>query len=428
MLKAGMSIIDITPEKGVQLGGYPHCPRPNEGVHDRLYASCMFLDNGTDRVAIVAMDIFFFTKRLCTEIRSKFDFDISFTASHTHSAPNTGLVHDFEKNEGVFVDEAFVSDLVAKVEKIIKEAHDNTFDAEFGSYVGHCGAEQGVGGNRREKGGVCDPSVNILAVRDSDKKIRGILLNYALHPTYLHADNVLVSADYPGGVRNYIHFAFPDAIFMFAQGTIGNQSSRYHRLGQTFEEACRVGTTLGVEIFHCIGKMEFTDKLDIGFKHTFIDLPRRTFASSAEAKPGMEKARERFASLHDADYITMRNAELDMFGAEDLYYLALEIEDGKAESVYADLLPCEIELITLNDTAIVGTQGELFVEYGLAIKARSKYKKTFVFNLTNGELPGYVYTPDAIGDGGYEVGNSIFAPEAGAETVKAAEKLLNGEE
>ena len=49
---------------------------------------------------------------------------------------------------------------------------------------------------------------------------------------------------------------------MFAQGTIGNQSSRYHRLGQTFEEACRVGTTLGVEIFHCIGKMEFTDKLD----------------------------------------------------------------------------------------------------------------------------------------------------------------------
>ena len=174
--------------------------------------------------------------------------------------------------------------------------------------------------------------------------------------------------------------------------------------------------------------MEFTDKLDIGFKHTFIDLPRRTFASSAEAKPGMEKARERFASLHDADYITMRNAELDMFGAEDLYYLALEIEDGKAESVYADLLPCEIELITLNDTARVGTQGELFVEYGLAIKARSKYKKTFVFNLTNGELPGYVYTPDAIGDGGYEVGNSIFAPEAGAEIVKAAEKLLNGEE
>ena len=124
----------------------------------------------------------------------------------------------------------------------------------------------------------------------------------------------------------------------------------------------------------------------------------------------------------------MRNAELDMFGAEDLYYLALEIEDGKAESVYADLLPCEIELITLNDTAIVGTQGELFVEYGLAIKAKSKYKKTFVFNLTNGELPGYVYTPDAIGDGGYEVGNSIFAPEAGDEIVKAAEKLLNGEE
>ena len=53
MLKAGVKIADITPEKGVQLGGYPHCPRPNEGVHDHPMASCFYLDDGTTRTALI---------------------------------------------------------------------------------------------------------------------------------------------------------------------------------------------------------------------------------------------------------------------------------------------------------------------------------------------------------------------------------------
>ena len=139
----------------------------------------------------------------------------------------------------------------------------------------------------------------------------------------------------------------------------------------------------------------------------------------------MEAARQRFQSLKNADYITKRNAELDMFGAEDLYYLALELEEG--ETFYDKQLPCEIQAVVLNDTALLMTQGEIFVEFGLSIKSESKYAKTFVVELSNGELPGYIYTEDAVNDGGYEVGNSIFAPTAGNEIVKAAVKLLNGE-
>lgn len=420
-----MSIVDISPEKGVQLAGYPHCPRPNEGIHDPVYATCMFLDNGEKKIAIVAMDIFFFTKKYVKQLRDKFDFEISFSASHTHSTPLVGYLHEFEREEGLADSPEFVEGLLVKLEKLIKDASENTFDAQFSSYIGRCGADRGVGGNRREKGGPADPTVNVLCVRDSEEKVRGIYMCYALHPTYLHAENVLVSADYPGYIRRYLQFAYPEAIFMFSQGTSGNQSSRYHRVAQNFEEACRVGTTLGTEIQNCIEKMEFTDDLNIDVRHTEIDLPERTFKSSAEAKSAMEAARARFASLKDADYITMRNAELDMFGAEDLYYLALELEEG--ETFYANQLPCELEVIELNDTALLMTQGELFVELGLEIKEKSKYDKTFVVELVNGELPGYIYTEEALNDGGYEVGNSIFAPEAGKKIVKAAVELLNGE-
>ena len=124
------------------------------------------------------------------------------------------------------------------------------FDASLGTYVGHCGAESGVGGNRREKGGLCDPTVNVLAVKDTAGVLRACMLNYALHPTYLHAENVLVSADYPGYFRRFMQFAYPECITLFAQGTSGNQSSRYHRVAQNFEEAARVGTTLGLSLIH----------------------------------------------------------------------------------------------------------------------------------------------------------------------------------
>lgn len=421
MLKIGISITEVSPKLGVQLAGYPHCPRPNEGIHDPLYVSCMYIDNGKKSVAIVAGDLFWYSKPFVRELRSRFDFDIITACSHTHCAPLIGNVHEHEYNDGVRHDDEYESFLLESITRIVKEASENTFDGEIGTYVGSCGAEQGIGGNRREKGGLADPSLNLIVARDSEKKIRGILLNYALHPTYLHAENVLVSADYPGFIRRYLSFACPDAVFMFAQGASGNQSSRYHRVGQNFEEACRAGTTLGCAVFACLDKIEFSGDIEIAVDSTETELPRKEWPDENEAYEAMLKAQARFESLRNADYITMRNAELDMFGAEDIYYLLKEAQKG-----YVDPnVPCEVQTVILGDTAIVGIQGEHFVEYGLGIKAGSPYKKTFVFCLSNGSLPGYIYTPDAVNDGGYEVGNSTFTGEAGAVVVKVATELLN---
>lgn len=421
MLKIGVSITDISPKLGVQLAGYPHCLRPNEGVHDPLYVSCMFIDNGEKKVAIVAGDIFWYSKEFVRELRSRFNFDIICTCSHTHCAPWIGKRHEFEYNEGVRTDEEYEAFMLESITRIVKEASENTFEGEIGTYVGHCGAEQGVGGNRREKGGLADPSVNLIVARDSEKKIRGILLNYSLHPTYLHAENCLASADYPGYIRRYLSFAVPGAIFMFAQGTSGNQSSRYHRVAQDFEEACRAGTTLGVAIYNCLDKIEYVSDMDIKTDSVEIDLPQREWLDEKEAYDRMVYFQERFKSLKDADYITYRNAELDMFGVEDYYGMLIDAKNG-----YVDPnLPCEVQMVALGDTAIVGLQGEHFVEFGLEIKAKSNYKNTYVFCLSNGSLPGYIYTPDAVNDGGYEVGNSLFTPEAGSVIVKTATELLN---
>lgn len=421
MLKAGIALVDISPEKGVQMAGYPHCPRPNTGIHDPLYCGALYLNNGKDDVVMVTLDLLYFGKKYCRMLREKLGGNIMFTTTHTHSGPWSSTPLASEIAEGLHDDPSYIAQLLPKVEACIREAKENTFTAKLGIGIGHCGKEQGVGGNRRVKNGLQDDSVNVICIKDETDTVRGILTNYALHPTYLHAESLVVTADYPGYMRRFFNFAYPDAKFMFAQGTSGNQSSRYHRVGQNFEEAARVGSTLAVEVFHTIEKMEFKENAEICFKSTEVELPIREYPPLDVATREMEEARRAFCEMPDDDYIAKRNCELEMFGKENTFYYSEIAAKGKISD---DELPCEVMTLRLGDTLICASQGEIFVEYGLELKEASPYKQTFVFELTNGALPGYIFTPEAVNDGGYEVGTSIFTEKAGAVIVNAIKELF----
>jgi hypothetical protein len=79
-----------------------------------------------------------------------------------------------------------------------------------------------------------------------------------------------------------------------------------------------------------------------------------------------------------------------------------------------------VQVLRIGDTFIAGLPGELFVEYGLAIKRRAP-GRAFVVSLANGELQGYIVTAEA---SGYEADLGIFAPEAGGVMVEAAVGLM----
>ena len=426
MLIAGNAITEITPWEGVEMAGYPHCPRPNVGAHDPLYATALYLDNGEKKIVWLTLDILYYGKVYTRRLREKFpEYYINVTCSHTHSGPWAATPEAYEIEEGVACNEKYLEFLDEKLEKLIKDAVSNTFEAEIGTYVGYCGAEQGVGGNRRDPKGLSDPSVNVIAVRDKTGKVRTVFLCYALHPTYLHAENLLVTADYPGYIRGYLKYACPGAIFMFAQGTSGNQSSRYHRVAQNFEEACRVGTTLGVEVFRCLEKMEYTSDVSIKWASAEIELPMRKYPPVEDSLREMEEARRIFREMDDSDYIRKRNAELTMFGTESNYanskYIAEHGSLNNAE------LPLECGVVTIGKTALFYMQGEIFVEYGIRMRefAKSRGLTGFLVEVTNGATPGYFYTPESLAEGGYEVGNSSFAPECGDIITSKLEELFD---
>jgi len=426
VLKAGAAQVDISPKKGLQLAGYPHCPRPNEGVHDPLWAACLYLDNGKVKKAFVTADILAVGKQSVKLIRKQFPgIDITISASHTHSGPWASEVEAlaYEKSEGTGYDKDYLAFFESAIIGIIKKAAGNTFDAQIGTDNTVCGAERGVGGNRHSKDGVCDPEAAVIAVRDGKGTVRAVLCGYALHPTYLHSDNFLVSADYPAYIRRYISFVYPEAIFLFAQGASGNQSSRYFRNGQNFEEAARAGTTLGTAVCDCIKGLRWDGNPEIKSESFELDLPMKKYPPIAEAAAFVKEREAKFeAAKATGDYIKTWNAELELFGAQNTYQFSIMSESGYVSPE----LPCEVQIISLGDTKIATFQGEIFVEYGLEIK-KILGGKAFFFSVSNGYLPGYTYTPEAAKQKTYEAGTSMFAQNAGEVLIKGIKKNVKSD-
>ena len=421
-LKAGAALVDITPEQGLELAGYPHYPRNNTGAHDPLYGACMYLNDGKTEVAMVTLDLLFFSKQHAAKVRELVKEkcgveNVMISCSHTHSGPWASGRLDIESLEaGKEQPKEYVESLINKITDIICKAKAESFDAKFAAGTTLCGAESGVGGNRRIPGGPHDPLVSVMAIKDSKDVVRGIFVNYTLHPTFIHEWSNVCTADYPGYLRIQLNEYEKDAVVGFAQGTSGNQSSRYYRQGESYDEAERVGRILGKAAYSVVEKADWKEELEIKTASTSIEVPIRNFGTQEdlEAQVAHDEAiyKDLYAKYGDSkvreEYYLWQNANLKLLGSEDqLGYVKMKKNGTKIE-LLEDEVPAEVQVFRLGDALVVGIQGEVFVEYGLFIKAMAGYGTVIVNELSNGVLPGYMYTPESLVTGGYETDTSML--------------------
>jgi len=433
-LRAGVSLVDISPGPGIELAGYPHHPRYNTGIHDPLYAGCICLDDGTTKLALVCMDLVMYSKKEVRAVREEvarltpiLAANIMITCSHTHSGPWASGRLDLEALEqGLQPDPGFMADLHRKLVSLVKDAWDSRFEANVGVEKGFCGRENGVGGNRRNPNEIADPEVWVVGVKDAAGKIRGCMVKYTLHPTFLHSDSFLVSADYPGCIRKCLAEKKPGMTFLFAQGCSGNQSPRYFRTGKTYDEAMRVGYAIGEEASRAIDAMEYRPDAKLRVTSVETDIETRALPSVDEAKKAVAATRANWEKVK-AESATERdiwNAELRFLGAEDTLAYVLVSGRGESLALRQDEFPVEVQVIGIGDARIVGLQGEAFVEFGITIQYRAPFDKTFVIELANGCLPGYACTARAYAQGGYETGASLLTGRSGEQLVEEAVRLL----
>ncbi|MEN8193642.1 MAG: neutral/alkaline non-lysosomal ceramidase N-terminal domain-containing protein [Bacteroidota bacterium] len=431
-LLAGAAITDVTPQKPMFLHGYPHVERISEGVHDPLYASAMIVDNGEMQIGFCAVDVVFISQEITKEVRKRVneqtgipEQNLMISASHTHSGPVT-FSDIFYDPVVPKADPEYLSYLIDNIVDIYIQAYENKKESTIAITTAD---GTGVGGNRRSVSDATDPEIPVIVLKDAEtEKIFAVSTIYCMHPTVLHEDSKLYSADFPGFTRQYIKNELGNGVIsLYHTGPSGNQSPRHYVNSNTLDEAKRLGFVLGERIIKSIKQLsdsDFSDWVSLGIRIGDVMLPKREFMSVENAEIKRIKAKEKLEKLRESNaYATeIRTAEVDWFGAEENKQLAEMAVNGKLDKVYRSVLPAEISLISIDKSIFIFLPGEIFVEYSLSIKA--KIPNTYVASLSNGVLAGYLVTEEAEQEGGYEASNSIFQAKAGKVIVDKVLDML----
>lgn len=433
-LVAGGATVDLTPPGSVFLYGYPHVRRYSTGVHDSLECNALYLRSGDSHLLFLANDLIVVTRTLVQEVRRRVcertgvpESSTMITATHTHSGP---IVTDYVSNAADPVvpkaDPTLVAGLIDRMVEAAEIAVRTAEPAEIGLEVAWA---EGVGSNRHDPAGPTDPEVPVLVARSlAMRQAVACMVVYGMHPTVLHEDSTLLSGDFPHFTRQFLRgSALPVTCpVLFHQGASGNQSPRHVARANTFAEARRLGENLGRTLAARIPGINFRRDVGLGSRGVRLDLEVRQFPSVAGATAAVELARARFTQLQaaGASRQAVRTAECDVFGAEETAELARAAADGRLAVAIAGCMPAEIQILTIGPWKFVAWPGEVFVEYALALK--QKVPDAFLITLANGELQGYLVTPEAATRGVYEAGNAVFSPANGTRLVAGTLDLLGG--
>ena len=428
-LRAGAAQRDLNPTSPMQLAGYPHVRRIATGVHDPLLASALFLENGSQSILLCALDLLMLNADVTRRIRRRVagqlgipESGVFITCSHTHSAPVTLDYLPFVGDPAMPTpDPAYLQYCEDQIVIAALAARGRAQPAELAWTTADA---RGVGGNRHSPAGPTDSEAGVLAVR-SGGRLLAVTLIYGMHPTVLHEDSPLVSADFPYYARLHLQEAFGrDLVVLYHTAPCGNQSPRYFVNGQTFAEAERLGRKLGTAAVRSLANLS-AGSPELASALRPVRLPRRTLPLVASAEKLLADTRAEFARLQAAGAVRaqVRTAECSVFGAEAVVQLARVQAAGAVEKLMARLEPFEVQVLRLGDAQLVGFPGEMFVEYALELKRRAP-QKTFITAYTNGELQGYIVTPEAAAEGGYEAASSMFEPQAGRVLIELALEML----
>jgi len=373
-------------------------------IHDDLYAKAIVFNDKDTKAALVRCDLIGLERDFVEETRRLIESEtgidrnnIMITCTHTHSGPITdSLIPDLD---------AWMKVLSRKIKGAVIAANRNLKEAKIGF---NRGSVEGIVINRRKPGGPVDTEVGIIRIDDLAGNPMAVLINYACHAVVLGPDNLLISADYPGFVMNFVerNLGVPA---LFVNGACGDinpldkltvmrqkrKEDIYDRHGGTFEEAKRLGNMIGAEAVKVFLGTETENDLELKVASREIRIPLVDLPSIDELKRMLEENENLFRKLvseKDAAH-AFRIAMLIQYARSTIKY----VESGE------NVRPTEIQIFRIGDGGLIALPGEIFVEIGLDIKKKSGLKHTFICELANDAI-GYVPTREAFKEPGYEVG------------------------
>jgi len=412
VLKAGFAEAVITPPIGVHLGGFAARLKPSVGIHDELKARALALEMGPESVVMVSCDLLALTFETVKAIREMVEAQTSLSrdkilvaATHTHSGPDMAIPFREE------VSRSWIENLQLQIAGCAVSAHNSREESVVASGLG----DAYIGFNRRRKGGPVDPQLCLLRVDKASMQPLAVAMNYTCHAVVLGAENLYISADYPGfAVRSLEKFmevrgkSLKAAFFNGACGDINPVTSEGYACPGTFQDADRLGTILAAEALKVYEELKPKKPERFKLSALTVDLPVRQPPPLESAEGRLKIAQSRASGPLDVELIYAREE----------YLLALQELKGSVKA--------EVQALAIDDMAMVALPGEALVNLGLAVKRGSPFAKTAVVGYGNGYF-GYIASEEDFRQGGYETRLarwSFLKPEAYQILSDTAVKLL----
>ena len=448
-LHVGGATVSITPDRPVALAGQMHT-RIARDVESPVTATALALesrdgDKVLDQAILVSCDLVAIDAAVLERVRRRVkdrlpDLDVRklvLNATHTHTAP-VMKEGDYEiPRDGVMQPAEYAEFLSARVAEAAVKAWESRKPGRVGWGLGHAvvaqnrrsvyadGRAQMYGPTDRPdfRGieGPEDQGVEVLFFWDREGKLLATAVNVAC-PSQEVEGGSAVNADFWHDVRESLRARHgKDLLVLGWTGAAGDQSPHlmYRKRAEErmrtlrgltrLQELSRRIVAAWDEAYEGARKEQHADAVLV-HKVATIELPVRvvTEAEAAEARSKVETLSK-----------DPRNRRLVVWHQDvvDRY------ERQKAGPV--DPFAMELHVIRLGDVAIATNVFELFTEFGIQIKARSRALQTFVIQLAG---PGsYLPTARAVRGGGYSaiVESNLVGPEGGQVLVDRTVELIN---
>lgn len=382
----------ISPEIGAKIGGY-YAEQTSIAKHDDLYMTGLCVDDGRDKVLIVAFDLVGLDhghlaemRETCARALGVSAANVLLTCSHTHEGPESARrINCPDKYNAAYCAqltktlEGEVRTLAASGKWTRCHVYSNAIKVDVNYNRRYVTSDVGASfmTHRREIRALCDgladKELGLLLFykaegRETPDQPEYIVGNYAAHALAAHAPGlggVRISADFPGVFRDYLREE-TGAESMFINGAAGDIVPKGDERG--FAAAKALGETLGMAAIDAMIDAQRNPK-------RFVDATPRVGAELQEFVAPLRKI--------------YRGMGATTYGWSD----------GKTHLA--------LQCVSIGDQAFAAIPGELCSNLGMEVKWHSPFKRTWIAELSTG-YTGYISPAHSLVEGGYEPKKQIF--------------------
>ena len=453
--------------------------RISEGVGDPVTVTALAVEStgsgeGRSQAIMVSCDFVGISAAIQQQVRESLrdhlpDFDpkmLFMHATHTHTAPTMEENIYPAQDAPVMPPTEYASLFVERAAEAAQEAWKARASGgaswAYGqAVVGHNRRAVYLDGSARMYGktndqqfacieGYEDHGLNVLLTWDAKQKLTGMVVNIAC-PSQVSEHDVMVSADFWHETRQELRSRHGRDLFVLPQCAPAGDQSPHFLLFEDLEAAMRrrrgiserqeIARRIANAVDDLLDGARADIRTELVFRHHVetLNLPARTVTREEYEQAKAEVARLEADSEMEASrkYVHLRRNRqvLQRYEAQHGGAASWEGDPGmsagalpsQASSGQRPSCPVELHVLRLGEVAMATNPFELFLDFGLRVKARSRALQTFLVQLACGQ-DGYLPTEKAVRGRSYgaEVASNLVGPEGGQVLVDRTVELING--